>query len=64
MTRNSAQLRFQSAGYHAITANFASRLGEKSMVGWIGRRASFETAALRPPQDEEFLNAIKALPSS
>jgi hypothetical protein len=30
---------------------------------WLDRhRASFETAALRPPQDEDFLNANKDLP--
>ena len=35
--------------------------GKKSMVGWIGRRASFETAALRPPQDEEFSQCRQSL---
>ena len=30
---------------------------------WLDRhRASFETAALRPPQDEDFLNASRSLP--
>jgi hypothetical protein len=37
----------------AQAMGFAERPGKKSMVGWIGRRASFETAALRPPQNEE-----------
>src|SRR5438132_4429878 len=39
-----------------------SLLRERIEIGLDKRGGSFETAAVQPPQDEEFLNAIKGLP--
>jgi hypothetical protein len=42
---------------------FPAKEAVRKSAIWLDRhRASFETAALRPPQDEDFLNASKDLP--
>jgi hypothetical protein len=41
----------------------ALRAGQETGIGWIGAVRPFERPLSRPPQDDEFLNAMKGVSS-